>query len=55
MIYTVNYLSGEEHRSTDVEAPDEMTALFRAGAQSGLRRSEYIRARVVALGTNPDS
>lgn len=49
--YGIEYVVDGVSCKTEVEAPDEMTALFIAGSQVSLTRSQRIRTRVVAFSS----
>lgn len=51
-MYSVAYKVGDEHDSVTVEAPDELTALFRAGYMAGLKGVHVEEARVVLFASS---
>ena len=49
--YRVDYEVDGVTCSTEIEAPDDFTALFIAGSQVNLTRSQRIRTSVLCLST----
>jgi len=52
MRYKIEYLVGVDRHTVEVEAPDELTALFRAGYEAGIHgNTNGFDARVISFSS----